>query len=201
MSHTGEFTFIYFYDSMSDERCLEYGGRTMKRFLITFIIAFMSIALIFTGVKLFEHVETTGKERDLYKAKVSDLEKKYTELQDILTVITPETFQEKVANKEKMYVYIGRPDCGDCAALDPQLVQYIKEHPALKKKLLFVNVRLIREDAAKWAQFQHDFSVIGTPHFAQWEDGLQVSKSEWTKESGYSIDMFDAWAKKQQLTV
>lgn len=168
----------------------------MKRFFIPFTITLVVITLIFTTTVLFTQNQKLTEERDVYQLKTGDLEKKYTEIQDLLTVITPETFEGEVKSGKKMYAYIGRPDCGDCNSLDPQLVQYIKDHPEVKKNLVFVNVRLIREDAVKWEQFQKDFSVVGTPHFTLWENGKQVSKSEWTKETGYSIDVFDRWWMK-----
>lgn len=171
----------------------------MKKFIIPFVLTLTVLSILFVSGTLFFQLQEATKERDVYKQKTMTLEKKYTEIQDLLTVITPETFQEKVAMKEKMYVYIGRPDCSDCATLDPQLVQYIKDNPELKKKLLFVNVRTIREDVAKWEQFKKELNVAGTPHFALWEDGKQVSKSEWTKEKGYSIDTFSVWSKEVGL--
>lgn len=171
----------------------------MKRFLMTFIITLSIIATLFTGGVLFNQLQSVTKERDSYKEKTSEFEKKYTEVQDLLTVMTPETFQEQVATGKKMYVYIGRPDCGDCSTFDPQLTKYIKEHKEVAQNLVFVNVRLLRADETKWNQFKNDYSVIGTPHFALWENGKQVSKSEWTKEKGYSLEMFDNWSKSVEL--
>lgn len=171
----------------------------LKKFVIPFVLTFAILSLLFASGTLFWQLQEVTKERDTYQQKTAVLEKKYTEMQDLLTVVTPEVFQAKVANKEKMYVYIGRPDCSDCSSLDPQLVQYIKDHPEVKKKLIFVNVRLLREDEVKWKQFASDYSVIGTPHFALWEDGKQITKSEWTKEKGYSLDMFSQWSQQVGL--
>lgn len=171
----------------------------LKKFIIPFALTLAFLSLLFVSVTSFLQVQEVSKERDAYKQKTANYEKKYTEIQDLLTVVTPETFQEKVASGEKMYVYIGRPDCSDCSSLDPKLVQYIKDHPGVEKKLLFVNVRLLREDEVKWQQFAKEYGVIGTPHFALWENGKQVLKSEWTKETGYTIDMFDTWSRKTGL--
>lgn len=171
----------------------------MKKFITTFIITLTVVALLFTGYVLFNQLQQVTKERDSYKEKTSEFEKKYTEIQDLVTVMTPETFQEQVKTGKKMYVYIGRPDCSDCSTFDPQLTKYIKEHKEVAQNLVFVNVRLLRADETKWTQFKKDYAVLGTPHFALWENGKQVSKSEWTKEKGYSIELFEKWCKESNL--
>lgn len=175
----------------------------MKKFGMTFGITLVALILLFVSFSAYQtsqdEVSRVTKERDMYMEKVKGLEQKYTEIQDLLTVITPETFAQNVSAGKEMFVYIGRPDCGDCSALEPKLIEYIKSHQEVSKTLIFVNVRTLRMDEAKWAQFKKEYTVAGTPHFAYWKDGKQISMKEWTAEKGFTINMFDVWARENRL--
>lgn len=178
----------------------------MKKFATTFGITLLVLSILLLSVLAFNNystikkeLETVKAERDTTMTQKKELEQKYSEVQDLLTVITPEKFKSEVATGKKMYVYIGRPDCGDCSTLEPKLVEYIKAHEAVKEELVFVNVRLLRKDEVKWNEFKQAYHVSGTPHFALWENGKQVSMTEWTNEKGFTIDMFDVWAKENHL--
>lgn len=178
----------------------------MKKFIVTFATTIFILAMVATSVFYFNAYNTAEQkfgtmktELDVAQAKKSELEQKYSEVLDLLTVMTPEKFASEVASGKKMHVYIGRPDCSDCSVLEPKLVEYIKSHKSVQENLVFVNVRLIRQDQAKWNEFKNSYHVSGTPHFALWEGGKQVSMTEWTNEKGFSIDMFDVWSKENGL--
>lgn len=171
----------------------------LKKIIITIVVTVLVLIATLVGMTHLKELESVKKERDVYENKVKDFEKKYTEIQDLLTVMTPETFKEQVASGKRMYVYVGRPDCSDCSLLEQQLVKYIKTHDEVARNLVFVNVRILRTDEAKWSQFKKDYSVLGTPHFALWENGKQISKSEWTEKENYSIELFETWGKSTGL--
>lgn len=171
----------------------------LKKFMPPFLITLLVVSVLFSSGTMYMQVQELTKEKEMYKEKAVLLEKKYTEIQDLITVITPETFEKRVKSGEKMYVYIGRPDCGDCASLDHELAKYIKANKAVEQKLIFVNVRILRENQDQWESFRSVYNVIGTPHFALWENGQQVSKSEWTKEQGYSMSVLQKWAIESEL--
>lgn len=179
----------------------------MKKFIVTFAVTILILVMMAVSVISFKNynktkqdLESMKTERDTAITKKTELEQKYSEIQDLITVMTPEKFTSEVATGKKMYVYMGRPDCGDCSVLEPKLIEYIKTHKTVQENLVFVNVRLIRQDKAKWDEFKKAYHVSGTPHFALWENGKQVSMTEWTEEKGFPIGLVDTWAKETGLT-
>ena len=77
-----------------------------------------------------------------YLELIEQSKKEYPKIYDILNSVTIDTFNEKVKNKERIIVYVGRPDCSDCNAFEPKFIVYL--NTIKSKDVIYLNVASIR---------------------------------------------------------
>ena len=99
-----------------------------------------------------------------YLELIEQSKKEYPKIYDILNSVTIDTFNEKVKNKERIIVYVGRPDCSDCNAFEPKFIVYL--NTIKSKDVIYLNVASIRLDKNKWENFTNDFGINYTPTIA-----------------------------------
>lgn len=93
-------------------------GKSLKT-LIESILLVAVLALTFLGWDKAFAAERENLEKD---KKIVELEKSYPEIYDVLDSVTCENFDALVQEDRDIYVYIGRPSCGDCQNFEPELI-------------------------------------------------------------------------------
>ncbi len=122
----------------------------------------------------------------------------YSDIYFHLGSLTPADFERRVAAGETLYVYIGRPSCGDCAAFEPLFKRYIAQHK-LDGKIWFVNVHRLRGQKDEWAAFKQRYNLSGTPVLAKYAKGRQQNKLDFEDNGGISAEDLEKWLKTNGL--
>ncbi|MBD5545148.1 MAG: thioredoxin family protein [Lachnospiraceae bacterium] len=137
-----------------------------------------------------------AKEKNLEKdQKIAELEKSYPAIYDVLNSVTYEKFNELIQENREVYVYIGRPSCGDCQEFEPELIQIIQQYEK-NQQIVYFNVHSIRQDDKEWETFKEKYNVQYTPTIAKFKQGKLIDKVEWTPEEGISIEDVKSWILK-----
>lgn len=157
-------------------------GRTIR----TIILGGVLIALILAcwGRVVFENIRKDKK--------IAELEKSYPEIYDVLDSVTYENFSQRIKEGTDVYVYIGRPSCGDCQGFEPELINTIKEKN-LQDQLIYLNVHSIRENEEAWEAFKENYHIPYTPTIAMFQGGNLTNKVEWTPENGINMVDVEKW--------
>ena len=112
----------------------------------------------------------------------------YSDMYFELNSLTVTNFEQRVAAGETLYVYIGRPSCGDCNAFEPVLKRYLVKQ-GLHNKLWFVNVHRLYQDKTAWIAFKQRYGISGTPVLAKYSAGKLQNK--WDFEDKGSLQKAD----------
>ncbi|MBO0441852.1 DUF6568 family protein [Candidatus Enterococcus ikei] len=156
----------------------------MKKYklIVGAIIVFLSLCWAFTYYKYNQAMLTSQKKEE----QLNELEQS-VDIFAQLDSITPEHFENKVAAKDEVLVYIGRPDCIDCNLFDLLLLNYLNQNKEIKNKLVYLNVAALRKSDKEWARFKEKYEVKYTPTIALYIDGKQKRKAQWTPDKPLTI--------------
>ena len=161
------------------------------------IIILLIILTASVGMNLFQVVQM-GKTRKEMTEQVTFYEENYSPMYEYFTGLSIEDFEEKVASGQRVVVYFGRPDCGDCLAFEPTFTTLIDEL-ALSNELFYVNVKWKRESSTDaWNVFKEKYRFTQTPAFAVYEGGVQVDMIEWSTQ-GLPKSELKAWFIKNNI--
>lgn len=151
------------------------------------------VLVLVMGISLVGNVYLIIKQNEYLKL-VEQSKKEYPKIYDILNSITISSFDEKIKSKERVIVYVGRPDCSDCSAFEPRFIDYLNNINS--KDLIYLNVSSIRSDEKKWDDFVNTFGIKYTPTIALFEEGELVDKVEWTPETGINLKEVEKFLDK-----
>lgn len=169
-----------------------------RKLLIIALVGFLGVSIIFN---VFQMVQTHGVRKELKKTQEQVLyyEDNYSPMYEYFTGLSVLEFEQKVANGEKMVVYFGRPDCGDCSTFEPMFTEVISEM-GLTNNLYYVNVKWKREaNTEQWENFKDVYGFSQTPAFVSYDFGQAQSMIEWT-EKGLPKSELVAWLEAQGFT-
>lgn len=138
-----------------------------------------------------------AKENNLEKdQKILELEQSYPAIYDVLNSVTYENFDTLIQKDKDVYVYIGRPSCGDCQEFEPELIQVIQKYEK-SRQIIYFNVHSIRQNDKEWQLFKEKYDIQYTPTIAKFKKGKLVDKVEWTPEEGINIEDVENWILSQ----
>lgn len=170
------------------------GGKSLKA-LIESILLIAVLLLTFLGWDKAFAAERENLEKD---KKIVELEKSYPEIYDVLDSVTCENFDALVQEDRDIYVYIGRPSCGDCQSFEPELIRLIQKYPECEQ-MIYLNTHSIRQNEKTWELFKQKYRVSYTPTIAKFRKGELIAKVEWTPEEGISIEDVESWILDQMV--
>ena len=161
-------------------------------------LGILTALVLAVGFSIYQGVDASSVKKQ-YEDKIALYEDSYTPVYEYFTSLTLADFEAKVASGEKMVVYVGRPDCGDCNTYEPTFEEIIKEKN-LANKLYYVNVKWIRANSSKedWQAFKDKYGFTQTPAFIHFENGNQIDMIEWT-DKGLPKSELETWLAKQGL--
>jgi len=111
--------------------------------------------------------------------------------------ITVDSFKKKVASGEEFIVMITRPGCSNCQFLEQPFIR-LANQKGIADKIYHLNVALLRRDNEAWAQFKSTYGLEGTPTYARFAKGRNISSIGWTYELEYvDYEMVDRWISEQ----
>ncbi|BDU86876.1 thioredoxin family protein [Clostridium perfringens] len=165
----------------------------MKRLRV--IILSISIILI---ISIFSNMYLLNKNIYL-KKEINDVKNSISDTYNYLNSITVENFQKYVEENKDFYVYIGRPDCGDCMLFEPIFKNIVMENK-LGDKIYYLNVKYFRENnESSWESFKNEYGFNQTPTIIHFKDGRNVSMIEWDDEIGLSRNRLLEWLEKEKI--
>ncbi len=142
----------------------------IKKFVITFVIVLL---VLFGGKYGYEYYQDNFSSMSKYMKEVNSVS----------------AFEKELASNEVVYVYMGRPNCGDSDMFESYFEGMIKEYK-LKDKFVFFNIKDITDNDKEYKKLLFDkFGIRNTPTLAKYENGELTVISEWTSKYGYSKSM------------
>ncbi len=110
--------------------------------------------------------------------------------------LTVQTFEDMVASGEDFAVIVSRPDCGACIAIYEDVMAFTEEM-GINDDVYFLNVHHLRKDEQAWQAFKEKYNLEGTPTYARYADGAQLSRAQWDEERGLNAEDAQAWFEQQ----
>ena len=110
--------------------------------------------------------------------------------------ITVDTFKQKVASGEDFIVMFTRPNCSDCQRMEAPFIK-LTEEKGISDKIYQLNVVLLRRDSDAWTKFKETYEFGGTPTYARFAGGKNVSCIGWTEEQDIDINIVERWLGEQ----
>ena len=164
-----------------------------KEYLGIILIALASISII-----LFLY----SNNRELKKANTMlQLEKQVlidnTDSFEYLNSITVDTFENRIKNKEDIFVYIGNSECADCSTFSKNLKNEVNNFP-LKNSLYLVEISRLHRNKKKWTEFKLKYGFDQTPAFILFKNGKVISMIQWDEKKGLSSDSFHRWLEENR---
>ncbi|OXT07229.1 thiol reductase thioredoxin [Thermoanaerobacterium thermosaccharolyticum] len=127
------------------------------------------------------------------------MKKNISNTYEYLDSITVSNFERKVISGDDFYVYIGRPDCGDCLLFEP-MFRNVVDNYKLNDKILYMNVKHFRENNKdKWELFKNKYGFTQTPALIHFNHGENISMIEWDSEKGLSHNRLVDWLQSNDL--
>lgn len=110
---------------------------------------------------------------------------------------TVDRMKEVLNENDVVYVYVGRPNCGDSDIFEEYFIDMMKDEDI--DNLYFFNIKDINEKYKEDDEYKkiliEEFDVSYTPTLAKYVDGELVLKSEWTPATGYNKSMAETFIK------
>lgn len=128
--------------------------------------------------------------------RADDIQALYTGMYFNFDSLTVDSFKAKVASGEEFVVLITRPNCSNCVAMEQPFIELVTEK-GIADKIYHLNVVLLRRDQEAWDAFKQTYGLDGTPTYARYANGQQVSRVGWTPENGVNIEMVTEWIAQQ----
>lgn len=161
------------------------------------MIGIFSICLIVLFVSLAFNIHFKSENKKISR-EVSNLKKNTSDLYEYLNSITVTKFKEKIDSSDDFYAYIGRPDCGDCILFEPTFISTINKYK-LNNKILYMNVKKLRENQNEWVKFKKKYGFTQTPVIIHFSQGKNISFVEWDTEKGLPQNKLVDWFQKNNL--
>ncbi|WP_025718358.1 thioredoxin family protein [Paenibacillus sp. 1-18] len=159
------------------------------------VIVLLLIAIAISAVVKFQNLEQVVQQKD---KEIQASKSNYPEIYDRLNAVTFDGFKSLIQQDQSVFVYVGRPSCGDCNRFEPKFNKMIEQYH-LGSKITFFNVHKIHEDKSQWNKFKADYNVKYTPTIAEFKQGKLVDKIEWTPERDLSTDAVKEWLISKKL--
>ena len=118
---------------------------------------------------------------DRQRKNAQDLSDTYSVSYFHFDSITVDSFKKKVASGEEFIVLISRPGCPTCQAFEMPFIR-LTEQKGINDKIYHLNVAVLRRDNEAWAEFKKTYGLEGTPTYARFAGGNNVSCV------GYNVD-------------
>ena len=156
----------------------------------------MLIILLCTSLIINNYLYISNKK---YKLEILKVKSEISETYEYLNSLTLVNFQEKVRNGQEFYVYIGRPDCGDCSLFEPMFKRIVESYN-LYDDIYYLNIKKFREEnQEEWETFKRKYGFTQTPAIIHFLGGNNISIIEWDEEKGLSEKRFIDWLKENNL--
>lgn len=143
-----------------------------NRFVVYALVALSTFGMLFVGKYTY----------DYYQDNVSVMSKVATEVTEI------EEMKKIIEDNEEVYVYMGRPNCGDSDRFEEYFPDIMEDYNV--ENLYYFNIKDIAEEYADNDQYktmlEKEFGMKYTPTLAKYVDGKLVLISQWTPENDYS---------------
>ena len=176
-------------DNENEIRSVGVTKKSKRRFVVVLLIALLVASVVGNCYLWFRYSEK--------KSQVERLEDIYSVSYFHFDSLTVESFEKKVASGEEFIVVITRPGCSYCQALELPFIR-LAEMKGIKDKIYHLNVAILRQDNEAWTRFKDNYGFEGTPTYARFADGRNVSCVGWTYERSYvGYDMIDDWTDEQ----
>ncbi|WP_226000237.1 thioredoxin family protein [Paenibacillus sp. BJ-4] len=159
------------------------------------VIVLLLIAIAISAVVKFQDLEQVVQQKD---KEIQASKNNYPEIYDHLNAVTFDGFKSLIQQDQSVFVYVGRPSCGDCNRFEPKFNKMIEQYH-LGSKITFFNVHKIHEDKPQWNKFKADYNVKYTPTIAEFKQGKLIDKIEWTPERDLSTDAVKEWLISKKL--
>lgn len=159
------------------------------------VIVLLLIAIAISAVFKFQGLEQVIQQKD---KEIQASKSNYPEIYDYLNAVTMDGFKKLIQHDQSVFVYVGRPSCGDCNRFEPKFNKMIEEYN-LGSKITFLNVHKIHLDKSQWNKFKADYNVKYTPTIAEFRQGKLIDKIEWTPEKDLSTDAVKEWLISKKL--
>ena len=108
-----------------------------------------------------------------------------------------EFFENKVANGDLMFVYMGNLECSDCSIFYPIFKEQFNKFE-LENKLAYVECSHLRTNKNEWLNFKEKYGFLQTPAFIIYENSKIVSSIEWDDNNGLNEASFSAWLSENK---
>ena len=163
------------------------GGYLELKKLCIFLLFFIILLLI---VNYRDSMSIKAYKLDILERKVKS-EATYPDIYNYLSSVTLKKFEEMVAQKESVVIYIGRPTCSDCNAFETEFIKILQKNKL--ENIVYLNVTKLRNSDRKWQIFQDTYDVQYTPTIVKFENGKNISKVEWSPQKGTDLIAFEKW--------
>ncbi len=131
--------------------------------------------------------------------EVLNIQDSISETYEYLDSITVNNFERRVASGDDFYVYVGRPDCGDCLLFEPMFRDVVDNY-GVEDKLLYLNVKGFKENNEdKWEPFKSKYGFTQVPALIHFKDGKNINIVEWDTEEGLSETRLIDWLQTNNL--
>lgn len=130
------------------------------------------------------------------KASYDDLDKTYSPTLLYYNSITVERFKEMVESGEDFIVNIGRANCLSCRMIEDDFIA-LTNRLGVTEDVYYLNVVILRRDQEAWDAFKQSYGLDGTPTFARYAQGAQLSRCGWAPEDNITIEEVEAWLRQQ----
>lgn len=114
---------------------------------------------------------------------------------DTIVEIDYETLVEKLENNVDFLLYIGRPDCSDCATFYPYLEEYVNNN---QKGIYYLNIQSMRDEARKedatqeeidfYENLQERLNFEWTPMLQHYQNGKVIDSYTFLDMDYYQIE-------------
>ncbi len=106
-------------------------------------------------------------------------------------VTTIDEMRDIIDNQDVVYVYMGRPNCGDSDEFEEYFPDLMKDYDV--DVLYYFNIKDISDEYSSNSEYKeilfNEFGLTYTPTLAKYENGELVILSQWTPSNGYSKEM------------
>lgn len=127
----------------------------------------------------------------------------YSKMSDVSVeeITTIDEMNRVLEENETVYVYVGRPNCGDSDDFEEYFVSMMEDNNI--DNLYYFNIKSITDEYSENKEYKEmldeEFGVMYTPTLAKFENGELVLKSEWTPATGYNQKMAEDFLEESGI--
>ncbi len=148
-----------------------------KKVVQLVLVVIVTVLLLFLGKYFWDYYQDNYSVMGKYAIQVNDVEE----------------MEEIIASEEVVYVYMGRPDCGDSDVFEAYFPDLLKEYEIDNlDNFYYFEIKSLTDEYSENQVYkdilENKFDMKYTPTLAKYVDGELVIKSEWTPEKGYTKD-------------